>query len=160
MWNLPAIFPSTCSSSHLLTQFLVSQLCGPFCGRSDYVELICPTFAHNKTLNCFPERDPRLFIIICEYNVALWLKVVRHQHSHYPWWLCSLKLQRKINENVLKLVHYLIAMLFSELPRCCSDPDYDNDFHDEDKMRVTAVMTTAKHIQRNLKTPNLHRLKI
>ena len=27
------------------TQFLVNQLCGPFCGKFDYDVLICPTFA-------------------------------------------------------------------------------------------------------------------
>jgi len=57
------------------TQFLVNQFCGPFCGRFDYVVLICPTFAYNKTLNCFAGRDPRLFVIICEqHEVELWLK--------------------------------------------------------------------------------------
>ena len=25
------------------TQFLVNQLCGPFCGKFDYIVLICPT---------------------------------------------------------------------------------------------------------------------
>ena len=50
------------------TRFFVDQLCGPFCGRFDYVVLICPTFAHNKTLFRFAERDPRLFVIICEQH--------------------------------------------------------------------------------------------
>jgi len=58
------------------TRFLVDQLCGPFRGRFDYVVLICPTFAHNKTLFCFAERDLRLFVIICEqHEVELWLKI-------------------------------------------------------------------------------------
>ena len=35
------------------TQFLVNQLCGPFCGKFDYIVLICPTFAYNKTLYRF-----------------------------------------------------------------------------------------------------------
>ena len=57
------------------TQFLVNQLCGPFFGRFDDIVLICPTFAYNKTLNRFAERDPRLFVIICQqHNVELWLK--------------------------------------------------------------------------------------
>ena len=47
------------------TQFLVNQLCGHFCGRSDYIKLIFPTFASNKTLYCFAERDPWLFVVIC-----------------------------------------------------------------------------------------------
>ena len=58
------------------TQFLVNQLCGPFCGKFDYVVLICPTFAYNKTLYRFAERDPRLYVIICEqHKVENWLKV-------------------------------------------------------------------------------------
>ena len=39
------------------TQFLVNQLCGPYCSEFDYVVLICPTFAYNKTLYRFAERD-------------------------------------------------------------------------------------------------------
>ena len=59
------------------TQFLVNQLCGPFCGRFDYVVLICSTFAYNKTLYRFAERDPRLYVIICEqHHVEFWLKLV------------------------------------------------------------------------------------
>ena len=59
------------------TQFLVNQLCGPFCGKFDYVALICPTFAFNETLFRFAQRDPRLFVIICEQHmVEFWLKVV------------------------------------------------------------------------------------
>jgi len=58
------------------TRFPVDQLCGPFRGQLDYVVLICPTFAHNKTLHRFAERDPRLYVIICEqHEVELWLKV-------------------------------------------------------------------------------------
>jgi len=58
-------------------QFLVNQFCGPFCGRFDYVVLICLIFACNKTLDRFADRDPRLFDIICEkHEVEFWLKVV------------------------------------------------------------------------------------
>ena len=58
------------------TQFLVDQLHGPFKGKFDYVVLLCPTFAHNRTLYRFAERDPRLFVIICEqHEVDLWLKI-------------------------------------------------------------------------------------
>ena len=58
------------------TQFLVNQLCGTFRGTFDYVVLICPTFAHNRTLHRFAERDPRLYIIICEqHQVEIWLKL-------------------------------------------------------------------------------------
>jgi len=38
--------------------------------------LICPTFAHNNTLYGFAERDPRLYVIICEqHQVELFLKL-------------------------------------------------------------------------------------
>ena len=58
------------------TQFLVNQLHGPFRGKFDYIVLICPTFAYNRTLYRFAERDPRLYIIICEqHNVEIWLKL-------------------------------------------------------------------------------------
>jgi len=54
----------------------VSQLCGTFRGKFDYVVLICPTFAHNRTLARFVERDPRLYVIICEqHQVEIWLKL-------------------------------------------------------------------------------------
>ena len=58
------------------TQFLVNQLCGPFCGKFDYIVLICPIFAYNKTLYWFAERDPRLYVIICEqHQVEIFLKL-------------------------------------------------------------------------------------
>ena len=68
-------FPSTRSSWGLLTrtgktQFLVNQLCGPFCGKSGYVVLICPTFAYNRTLKCLAERDLRLFVIIPQREIG------------------------------------------------------------------------------------------
>ena len=57
------------------TQFLVNQLCGAFRGKFDYIVLICPTFAHNRTLDKFAERDPRFNPIICEqHQVENWLK--------------------------------------------------------------------------------------
>ena len=58
------------------TQFLVNQLCGPFNGKFDHIVLICPTFAYNRTLYRFSERDPRLYVIICEqHQVEIWLKL-------------------------------------------------------------------------------------
>ena len=58
------------------TQFLVNQLRGPFNGKFDYIVLICPTFAYNRTLHRFGERDPRLYVIICEQDrVEIWLKL-------------------------------------------------------------------------------------
>ena len=59
------------------TQFLINQLCGPFCGKFDYIVLICPTIAYNKTLYLFADRHPRLYVIICEqHRVEIWLKLV------------------------------------------------------------------------------------
>ena len=56
-------------------QFLVNQLCGPFNGKFDFIVLICPTFAYNRTLYRFGKRDPRLYVIICEqHHVEAWLK--------------------------------------------------------------------------------------
>ena len=58
------------------TQFLVNQLCGPFNGKFDYIVLIYPTFAYNRTLKRFGERDQRLYVIICDqHHVENWLKV-------------------------------------------------------------------------------------
>ena len=59
------------------TQFLVNQLCGPFRSKFDYIVLVCPTFAHNKTLHRFGENDPRMFVIVCEqHEVEICLKIV------------------------------------------------------------------------------------
>ena len=61
------------------TQFLVNQLCGPFRGKFDYIVLVCPTFAHNKTLHRFCQNDPRMFVIVCEqHEVEICLKIVRY----------------------------------------------------------------------------------
>ena len=58
------------------TQFLVNQLCGSFNGKFDFVALICSTFAYNKTLYRFGERDSRLYVLICEqHQVEIWLKL-------------------------------------------------------------------------------------
>ena len=57
------------------TQFLVNQLCGPYCGKFDYIVLICPTFAYNKTLHRFADRDQWLYVIISEqHQVEIFLK--------------------------------------------------------------------------------------
>ena len=57
-------------------QFFVNQIFGPFKGKFDNIMLICPTFAHNRTLYRFGERAPRLYIIICEqHQVEIWLKL-------------------------------------------------------------------------------------
>ena len=42
----------------------------------DYIVLICPTFAYNRTLCWFGERDTRLYVITCEqHQVEIWLKL-------------------------------------------------------------------------------------
>ena len=57
------------------TEFLVNQFCGPLRGKFDYIVLICPTFAHNRTLDRFAEKDPRFYPIICQqHHVENWLK--------------------------------------------------------------------------------------
>ena len=59
------------------TQFLVNQLCGPFRGKFDYIVLVCPTFAHNKTLYRFGKNDPRMDVIVCEqHGVEIWLNIL------------------------------------------------------------------------------------
>jgi len=58
------------------TQFFVNQLFGPFRGKFDFIVLICPTFAYNRTLYRFTERDQRLYPIICEqHQVEIYLKL-------------------------------------------------------------------------------------
>ena len=55
---------------------MVDQLYGPFRGQFDYIVLICPTFAHNKTFQRVGENDPRMFVVICEQlEVESWLRV-------------------------------------------------------------------------------------
>ena len=57
------------------TQYLLSQLRGPFRGKFDYIVLICPTFVYNKTYNDFVDNEPRITVIICQQNyVEWWLK--------------------------------------------------------------------------------------
>ena len=59
------------------TRFVVDQIYGPFRGKFDYIVIICPTFAHNKTYHRIGENDPRMFVIICEqHEVENFLKVV------------------------------------------------------------------------------------
>ena len=73
--NIPFNALIVCPTNSGNTQFLVNQLCGPFEGKFDYIVLICPTFEYNRTLCRFGERDPRLYIIICEHHqVEIWLR--------------------------------------------------------------------------------------
>ena len=56
------------------TQYLLSQLRGPFRGKFDYIVLLCPTFVKNKTYDGFVDHDPHIFVIVCQHHkVELWL---------------------------------------------------------------------------------------
>jgi len=60
------------------SRFVVDQLYGPFCGKFDYIVLICPTFTHSKTYHRLGENDPRMDVIVCkQHDVERWLKLVR-----------------------------------------------------------------------------------
>jgi len=60
------------------SRFVVDQIYGPFPFKFDYIVLICPTFAHNKTYYRIGENDPRMDVIVCEqHDVEKWLKLVR-----------------------------------------------------------------------------------
>ena len=52
------------------TRFVVEHLRGPFHGKFNFIVLICPTFAHNKTLFSFGENDPRAYVLI--WNSMRW----------------------------------------------------------------------------------------
>ena len=59
------------------SRFVAGQIYGPFRGKFDYIVLICPTFAHNKTHHRIGENDARMFVIICmQHEVEIWLKLV------------------------------------------------------------------------------------
>ena len=47
------------------SRFVADQIYGPFCSKLDYIVLICPTFAHNKTYHQIGENDPGMFVIMC-----------------------------------------------------------------------------------------------
>ena len=74
-FNVLVVGPTNSGKS----RFLVDQLYGPFRGKFDYIVLICPTFAHNKTFRRLGEKDPRMFVVICEQReVETWLRVARY----------------------------------------------------------------------------------
>ena len=59
------------------SRFVVGQIYGPFRGKFEYIVLICPTFAHNKTYHQIGENDPRICVITCkQHEVEIFLKVV------------------------------------------------------------------------------------
>ena len=51
--------PTDCSK----TQYLIEQFCGPSKGVFDYIVLICPTYAKNKTYRGFGKNDPQLLVV-------------------------------------------------------------------------------------------------
>ena len=56
----------------------MDQLYGPFHDKFDYIVLICPTFANNKTFRRLGENEPRVFVVICEqHEMETWLMVAR-----------------------------------------------------------------------------------
>jgi len=60
------------------SRFVLDQIYGPFRFKFDYIVLICPTFAHNKTYHRIGENDPKMDVIMCEqHDVEKWLKLVR-----------------------------------------------------------------------------------
>jgi len=56
------------------SRFMVDQIYGPFRFKFDYIVLICPTFAHNKTYHRIGESDPRMDVIVYKEK---WLKLMR-----------------------------------------------------------------------------------
>ena len=50
------------------TSFLVKILNHEFLEAFDYIFLVCPTFAHNKTYDGFAENDRDFFVIIPEQD--------------------------------------------------------------------------------------------
>ena len=60
------------------SRFVVEQLYGLFRFKFDYIVLICPTFAYNKTYHRIGENYPRMFVKTCkQHEVEIWLKIVR-----------------------------------------------------------------------------------
>ena len=56
------------------TQYLLNLLRGPFRGKFDYIVLLCPTFVKNTTYEGFVDRDPHIFVIVCQqHEFEAWL---------------------------------------------------------------------------------------
>ena len=59
------------------TQYLINQLRGPFQGTFDYIVLFRPTFVKNKTYEGFVDRDPHIFVVVCQqHEIEFRLKLV------------------------------------------------------------------------------------
>ena len=60
-------------------QYLVNQLRGPFRGKLDYIVLFCPTFVKNTTYDLFVDKDPYIFVIVCQqHEIKSWLKLASY----------------------------------------------------------------------------------
>ena len=72
-FNVLVVGPTNSGKS----KFVVDQLYAR--GKFDYIMLICPTFTHNKTFRRLGEKDPRMFLVICEqHELEKWLCVARY----------------------------------------------------------------------------------
>ena len=73
-FNALIVGPTTSGKS----RFVVEKIYGPFRGKFEYMVLICPKFAHNKTYHRIGENDPRMFVKICmQQQVENCLEAVR-----------------------------------------------------------------------------------
>ena len=61
------------------TQYLLNQLRGPFRGKFDYIVLFCPTFVKKKTYDRFVDKDPHIFVVVCQqHEIESWLKLASY----------------------------------------------------------------------------------
>ena len=61
------------------TQYLLTQLRGPFRGKVDYIVLLCPIFVKNMTYEGFVDRDPHIFVIAClQHEIEDWLRLASY----------------------------------------------------------------------------------
>ena len=61
------------------TQYLLNQLRGPFRGWFDYTVLFCPTFVKNTTYDRFVDKDPHIFVIVCQqHEIESWLRLASY----------------------------------------------------------------------------------
>ena len=47
------------------SKFVVNHIYGHISGKFDYIVLICPTFAHNKTYYRIGVNDPQMHVYMC-----------------------------------------------------------------------------------------------
>ena len=63
-FNMLIVGPTNSGKS----QFVVDQIFDKFRGKFDFIVLICPTFAHNKTFFRIGLKDPHFFPVICQQH--------------------------------------------------------------------------------------------